>query len=229
MKQPDAVVLVTGDKFVNNPDAIPDEYDESPTVYQTPTPNPSSKEEALPTAPTSPSKATLRQLTAPQCNEMEEIRQVQQKLLQQQEDLRRKQEEIQTPSASNHQNGSNDAEALLYNSSSTPRLSLSTRKSNNDPSFHVTPPRQKLVFFSSINFSQYESATLSETSSMVLVNTLSPQINVSVPPLEEQQQPLRQQSPSNDGAADVPQPLPPQAIATPSVYITSNANFPPKL
>jgi hypothetical protein len=35
--------------------------------------------------------------------------------------------------------------------------------------------------------------------------------------VEEQQQPLRQQSLSNDGAADVPQPLQPQAIATPSV------------
>jgi hypothetical protein len=94
MKQLDAVLLVTGDKFVYDPDAIPDEYDESPTVYQTPTPNPSSKEEALPKAPTSASKATLRQLTAPQSNETEEIRQMQQKLLQQQEDLPRKQEEI---------------------------------------------------------------------------------------------------------------------------------------
>jgi hypothetical protein len=78
----------------------------------------------------------------------------------------------QTPSASNHQNGSNDVQALIWNSSATPRLSLSTRQSNNDPSFHVTPPRQPTVFHPFINPRQHESATLSETFSVVLVNAL---------------------------------------------------------
>jgi hypothetical protein len=77
----------------------------------------------------------------------------------------------QTPSTSNQQYGPNDAETITYNSSSPPRLSLSTRQSNNDPSFHVTPPRQPPVFHPSIN-SRHESATLPETSSMVLDNTL---------------------------------------------------------
>jgi hypothetical protein len=73
-----------------------------------------------------------------------------------------------------------DAETLTY-SCSTPRLSFSTRPSNNDSSLLVTPPRQPPVFHPSINSRQHESATLPETSPVVLDNTLSPHNNVSVP------------------------------------------------
>jgi hypothetical protein len=83
----------------------------------------------------------------------------------------------QTP---NHQN--DDAEALIYNSSSTPRLSVLTRQSNNDPSLLVTPPHQPPVFHPSINSRHHESATLPVTSSMVLFNNLLSQINVSQTP-----------------------------------------------
>jgi hypothetical protein len=66
MKQTDAVLLVTGDKFVNDPDAIPDEDDKSPINNQTPSPNPTPKEKAPATAPTSPSKATINKFD--KCN-----------------------------------------------------------------------------------------------------------------------------------------------------------------
>uniref|UniRef100_A0A914PDZ5 Uncharacterized protein n=1 Tax=Panagrolaimus davidi TaxID=227884 RepID=A0A914PDZ5_9BILA len=86
----------------------------------------------------------------------------------------------QSPPASVRQNGPNDAETLTYSCSSTPSLSVSARPSNNEPPLLCTPPRQPPVFHPSINSRQHESATLPETSSMVLDNTLSPHNNVSV-------------------------------------------------
>jgi hypothetical protein len=80
---------------------------------------------------------------------------------------------LQSPSASDLQNDPNDVEALICSFSPTPRLSLSTRQSNNDPSLLVTQPRQPTVFHPSINPRQHESAAVPETSSMILVNTLS--------------------------------------------------------